>query len=183
VNSFIQPLCLQYGLLGRHSFPPTGGYASCGVWHIEDTDVEEFDEEFSLNWTQPLTPRHATRGRRPHQRRDFASALQLEGCASKYADPVKIGAGDYASVYRIRKKAFGSSFVKSKRKYYAYAVKVPNPDDHEAEEAAEHEMTVMSAAKEHQCEHVLPLLEKDPCVNGHEVSNAFVTKLLPWDLC
>lgn len=55
--------------------------------------MEEFDEEFSLNWTQPLTPRHATRGRRPHQRRDFASALQLEGCASKYADPVKIGAG------------------------------------------------------------------------------------------
>jgi len=54
---------------------------------------EEFDEEFSLHWTQPLTPRHATRGRRPHQRRDFASALQLEGCASKYADPVKIGAG------------------------------------------------------------------------------------------
>ena len=38
--------------------------------------------------------------------------------------------------------------MKSKRKYYAYAVKVPNPDDHEAEEAAEHEMTVMSAAKD-----------------------------------
>ena len=36
--------------------------------------------------------------------------------------------------------------------------------------------------EEHRCEHVLPLLEKDPCVNGHEVSNAFVTKLLPWDL-
>jgi len=59
-----------------------------------------------------------------------------------------VPSGDYASVYRIRKKAFGSSFVKSKRKYYAYAVKVPNPDDHEAEEAAEHEMTVMSAAKD-----------------------------------
>jgi len=27
-----------------HSFLPTGGYASCGVWHIEDTDVEDLVE-------------------------------------------------------------------------------------------------------------------------------------------
>ena len=36
--------------------------------------------------------------------------------------------------------------------------------------------------EEHQCEQVLPLLEKDPCVKGHEQRNTFVTKLLPWDL-
>ena len=36
--------------------------------------------------------------------------------------------------------------MKSKRKFYA--VKVPNPDDSEAEEAAEHEIKVMSAAKD-----------------------------------
>ena len=61
-------------------------------------------------------------------------------------------------------------------------MKVPLEGDEEAEDAAEHEVSVMKAAAEHKCHHVLPLLEKDPCVDGEKKINAFVTVLLPWDM-
>ena len=70
--------------------------------------------------------------------------------------------------------------MKSSQKFFA--MKVPREGDAETEEAAEHELIVMSAAKKHHCEHVLPLVEQDPCLDGEKKINAIVTKLLPYDL-
>lgn len=94
-------------------------------------------------------------------------------------------AGAYGAVYEVKKAAagWGDSLYRlwdSGSAYYA--MKVPLEDDEEAEAAAVHEISVMEASTGHQCVNVLPLLEKDPCVDGKKMPNAFVTKLMPYDL-
>ena len=96
--------------------------------------------------------------------------------AADLSDP----AGAYATVYAVRQKTLFASVMKSRRKFFA--MKVPHEGNVEIEMAAKHEMTVMSAAKKHHCEHVLPLVEKDPCFDGEKKINAIVTKLLRYDL-
>ena len=92
--------------------------------------------------------------------------------------------GAFGAVYKVRSNTWISgvlgNWLESAADYYA--MKVPLEGDEEAEDAAEHEISVMAAAKEHQCKNVLPLLEEDPCVDGERMTNAFVTKLLPWDM-
>lgn len=58
-------------------------------------------------------------------------------------------------------------------------MKVPFEGDEEAEDAAVHEIQVMTAAK--HCSHVLPLLDENPCIDGKQQVHAFVTKLYPYD--
>jgi hypothetical protein len=106
--------------------------------------------------------------------------------------------GAFGAVYKVRSNTWLSGVLESASQYYArkvlgnwlesasqyyyYAMKVPLEGDEEAEDAAEHEISVMAAAKDHQCMNVLPLLDEDPCVDGERMINAFVTKLLPWDM-
>ena len=94
-------------------------------------------------------------------------------------------AGAYGAVYKVKKAAagWGDTFYQlwdSGSAYYA--MKVPLEDDEEAEAAAAHEISVMEASTGQQCVNVLPLLQKDPCVDGKKMPNAFVTKLMPYDL-
>lgn len=134
--------------------------------------VEDQFAELSLNWTRPLTPRLHPEARAELQRKRGESMIQMEkGCKpSKFrAMGKKLGEGAYAAVYKVEGKS------------QSYAMKVPHEGDAEADEAAEHEIEVMSAAKEHHCQHVLPLIEKNPCINGTKHINAIVTKLLPFD--
>lgn len=87
--------------------------------------------------------------------------------------------GGYASVYKVRKKtgSWLDGWFDFSSEYYA--MKVPFEGDEEAENAAVHEIEVMSAAK--HCSNVLPLLDENPCIDGKQQVHAFVTKLYPYD--
>jgi hypothetical protein len=49
------------------------------------------------------------------------------------------------------------------------------------ETKAKVELAAFFWSQEHHCQHVLPLIEKNPCINGTKHINAIVTKLLPFD--
>ena len=60
-----------------------------------------------------------------------------------------------------------------------YALKVPLESDQRAVDVNVNEGKIMG---EVHCTHVLPLVEKRPCVSGKKLGSAFVTKLVPGDL-
>lgn len=163
--------------------------------HYEDDMAHEdlaADGKLVLNRTQParpVTPRLSAEDLADLRQMKVprASMAQLkESCTeSKFLKTGdKLGEGAFGAVYKVRSNTWMSgvlgSWFSSASQYYA--MKVPLEGDQEAEDAAEHEISVMAAAKEHQCMNVLPLLEEDPCVDGERMINAFVTKLLPWDM-
>eukprot|EP00435_Cladocopium_sp_Y103_P052642 s131_g16.t1 len=165
---------LRKGCFGCALLKPQGGSGKIidDVVDVMDVVEDQFAEELSLDWTRALTPRLHPEARAELQRKRGESMIQTEkGCkASKFtAMGKKLGEGEYAAVYKVEGKS------------QSYAMKVPHEGDEEAEEAAEHEIEVMSAAKEHHCHHVLPLIDKEPCIGGTKYINAFVTKLLPFD--
>jgi len=153
--------------------------------HLQVDDVA--GDVAKLNWTRAVTPRWSPEDRAQQYPRLPSSMVQLQsGCTSTYQETdKKLGEGAYGAVYEVKKAAagWGDSLYRlwdSGSAYYA--MKVPLEDDEEAEAAAVHEISVMEASTGHQCVNVLPLLEKDPCVDGKKMPNAFVTKLMPYDL-
>lgn len=140
--------------------------------HYEDDMAHEdlaADGKLVLNRTQParpVTPRLSAEDLADLRQMKVprASMAQLkESCTeSKFLKTGdKLGEGAFGAVYKVRSNTWMSgvlgSWFSSASQYYA--MKVPLEGDQEAEDAAEHEISVMAAAKEHQCMNVLPLLE------------------------
>ena len=49
------------------------------------------------------------------------------------------------------------------------------------EAKAKVELEAFCWGQEHHCQHVLPLIEKHPCIGGTVYVDAIVTKILPFD--
>lgn len=129
----------------------------------------EEDEQLNADigdedWGVPVRPR------RIHDFREEPSAFledEEEGCRNGYSKTSRkpLGEGVYGKVVEVTKDD------------EKFAMKIPKPLGIKENL---HEMKVMKASD--GCEHVLPMIKAKPCVDGKIEKNAFVTKLLPWDL-
>ena len=156
------------------------------VFMDELDDMDDMDEEMITSvpvtpLRDPHDPRYELLGLDSSMMEITETTNETETCGTKgkpsYEIIGKLGQGNWGAVYKVRTKT-GRKYFKTQYQYFA--LKVPLPANPNAAAENVKEANIMGAV---HCTHVLPLVEKAPCVAQHgQLRTAFVTKLMPGDL-